>query len=345
MSQEIQGFRFRTSARVPYGEKVRLRFDRSGGSVTAVCSDLSIEGMFVATRESPPVGTVVEFEIEGPEGRIARGLSDVAWTRTDALGPGRHAGMGLQFRYVDPASRKLIAEMVHRRNQEAGAVAGDDAVAEDQVLRPVGGGDPAPARGVDPLLVTAEVVLADRAGEGDTVEPAPRASRDAPQPAPTRAPGASSRWLWGVAVAVLVAGAATAWVLLGNGSGRSSVAPTAASEPGAASALAPVVAAVDVEQGGGSTAVIAVRFERAAQPSLVRVARLEDPPRLLVRVRGAAGAPVARLDSRLVRGVASTVERVDGGPELHLVFELASSSVRADWRFEGDRLLLRLLDG
>jgi uncharacterized protein (TIGR02266 family) len=354
MSQEIQGFRFRTSARVPYGEKVRLRFDRSGGSVTAVCSDLSIEGMFVATRESRPVGTVVEFEIEGPEGRTARGLSDVVWTRDDAIGPGRHAGMGLQFRYVDPVSRELIADMVRRRHEESAAGAEGEAAAEEQVLSAVAGAGASATRRTDPLLVTADVVLADRAA-GVASEPARSPSRGGAEAAPEVVARARPVWVWGLAALLLVAAVAVlGWSMLRGRSSRTSPSPAAATvsnrpAPPAMSAApgpgsAPVVAAVTLDSTDDSSALIAVRFERAPDPSLVRVTRLDGPPRLLVRVRGADGAPGARLDSRLVRGMQSTVEMTDGAPELHLAFELASGSVRADWRFEEDRLLLRLLD-
>jgi uncharacterized protein (TIGR02266 family) len=112
MTEDVQGFRFRASPRVPFRREVRLRFDRIGGSVSGTTSDLSTEGMFVATAEYKPIGTLVQFELENDGGETIQGLADIVWIREMRQGADREPGMGLHFRYVDPRSRELIAEIV-----------------------------------------------------------------------------------------------------------------------------------------------------------------------------------------------------------------------------------------
>jgi hypothetical protein len=359
MSQEIQGFRFRTSSRVPYGEKVRLRFGRSGGSVTAVCSDLSIEGMFVATRESRPVCTVVEFEIDGSQQQVARGLGDVVWSRSDAIGPGRHAGLGVQFRYVDPTSRELIAEMVRRRNEAEGRreeadesaaapPAGADAPAG--VPEPAAGGSLA-AAGQETPPVTGVVQLAGR-GPSESAGPLDLQSFDAALEAQAEngARRPTPPWVWIVVVALALATIVLiVWGLQARRGGTPApVQRPAAGADEAGPAMAglsvhPTVVSVEVESADAMSSVLTITFQEPPEPSLVNVGRLEGPARLQVRVRGASQAPVASLRDSLVGPMAATIESSDGGPELHLVFPLSSESVRADWRLEGNRLLLRFL--
>jgi hypothetical protein len=112
MSEDVQGFRFRASPRVPFSHEVRLRFDRIGGSVSGTTADLSTEGMFVATGEYKPIGTLVQFEFENDAGETIQGLADIVWIREVRQGVDREPGMGLHFRYVDPRSRELIAAIV-----------------------------------------------------------------------------------------------------------------------------------------------------------------------------------------------------------------------------------------
>jgi hypothetical protein len=112
MSEDVQGFRFRATPRVPFRREVRLRFDRIGGSVSGTTADISTEGMFVATGEYKPIGTLVQFEFENDAGETVQGLADIVWIREVGQGADREPGMGLHFRYVDPRSRELIAGTV-----------------------------------------------------------------------------------------------------------------------------------------------------------------------------------------------------------------------------------------
>ncbi|HVS65736.1 MAG TPA: PilZ domain-containing protein [Thermoanaerobaculia bacterium] len=372
MSEEIQGFRFRASTRVPYGEKVRLRFDRSEGSLVTVCSDLSVEGMFVATREVRPLGTVVEFEIEGREDEIARGLGDIVWAREEAAGPGRYAGMGIQFRYVDPISRQLIAEMVARRRREKEAEEAEDAEEEGgaaghsmEVTVPPGVEVPvdeaSSVRAPAAIRRTEDVVLAGRGGEA-TEAPVGPVALDGEQVDRRRR---GFPWIWAILALLLLGAAAVAWWIWFSERpsavppiARSTPEPVAGDREAGAVAVAPEASSapagpVEVRslaliEDGGETALIAIELTRVPEGDGVRVSRLEDPPRVLVRIRGAERVPPdseLAIETDLVRGLRAAVHLEGGSSELHLVFDLADEGARAASRVEGQRLLLRLSNG
>lgn len=105
------GFRFRDTTRAPFTTDVRLRFDRLGGAVSAETADISMEGMFVKTAEPRPVGTLVQFEFDFDDGETVQGLGDVVWVRARGS-ENKPAGMGIQFRYVDPKSREHVFKIV-----------------------------------------------------------------------------------------------------------------------------------------------------------------------------------------------------------------------------------------
>ena len=109
--EQGSGFRFRDTTRAPFTTDVRLRFDRLGGAVSAETADISMEGMFVKTAEPRPVGTLVQFEFDLEEGETVQGLGDVVWVRARGS-ENKPAGMGIQFRYVDPKSREHVFKIV-----------------------------------------------------------------------------------------------------------------------------------------------------------------------------------------------------------------------------------------
>ena len=111
--EQGSGFRFRDTTRAPFTTDVRLRFDRLGGAVSAETADISMEGMFVKTAEPRPVGTLVQFEFDLEDGETVQGLGDVVWVRARGS-ENKPAGMGIQFRYVDPKSREHVFKIVSK---------------------------------------------------------------------------------------------------------------------------------------------------------------------------------------------------------------------------------------
>ncbi|HUP23507.1 MAG TPA: PilZ domain-containing protein [Thermoanaerobaculia bacterium] len=154
MSEDVQGFRFRATPRVPFRREVRLRFDRIGGSVSGTTADISTEGMFVATGEYKPIGTLVQFEFENDAGETVQGLADIVWIREVGQGADREPGMGLHFRYVDPRSRELIAGTV--RDLLAEKEEREDVVPKAPAPRPPPTAGMAPGDDTEPSIVWSE---------------------------------------------------------------------------------------------------------------------------------------------------------------------------------------------
>jgi hypothetical protein len=78
---------------------LRVRFGRPGQALrTATTADLSEHGLFIATENTPPSGTLLKIELELPGAKLPlRGT--VRWARTQAA-PGRPCGIGVQLARV-----------------------------------------------------------------------------------------------------------------------------------------------------------------------------------------------------------------------------------------------------
>ena len=80
--------------------------------VQKYATNISEGGMFIRTRDPKPIGTELSFKVEIADGqRVLQGVATVKWTRVegDPTGP---AGMGLEFRELDDASRVLVDRMI-----------------------------------------------------------------------------------------------------------------------------------------------------------------------------------------------------------------------------------------
>lgn len=139
--EQLQDFRFRDTTRAPYQAEVNVRYDRFGGDVVAETADISMEGMFIRSDEPRPVGTLVQFEISLGDGQeLVQGLGDVVWIRVEAQGVERPKGMGIQFRYIDTASRERIRRIVASYIESEGAPAAASPASASPVE--VAGADP-----------------------------------------------------------------------------------------------------------------------------------------------------------------------------------------------------------
>lgn len=142
---------------------VRLKHPDVSAFAEQYATNLSPGGIFIRTRQPPPVGTLLAIKIEIAAGvRVLQGTATVRWTRAagDPEGP---PGMGLQFEELDEASRALIDRMmaapaVPRAYPES---APSNLPVEDEPLSP----PPPPAKAAAPAPVR------------------PQASRPTPSPA------------------------------------------------------------------------------------------------------------------------------------------------------------------
>jgi len=72
--------------------------------------DVSQGGVFVATYRLVPVGTVLELDLELPDGSRAHVRGEVRWVREPRDGEGR-PGLGISFLDLDAATHERIADI------------------------------------------------------------------------------------------------------------------------------------------------------------------------------------------------------------------------------------------
>jgi uncharacterized protein (TIGR02266 family) len=76
--------------------------------------NISLGGLFVATPTPQPVGTRLTVRLTLPGGRLTA-AGEVVWTAEAAPGSTGHSGMGLKFIGLGPADRRLIEDVLARR--------------------------------------------------------------------------------------------------------------------------------------------------------------------------------------------------------------------------------------
>ncbi|MCM2268722.1 MAG: PilZ domain-containing protein [Thermoanaerobaculia bacterium] len=102
---------FHRTTRMPLDAVVRLHFEGTVAYQNGFAANVSALGMFVKHPDPPEVGTRLVFEfVLGDERKPVQGGGVVAWVRERYEGPGRPAGVGIQFTELDALSRQHIAE-------------------------------------------------------------------------------------------------------------------------------------------------------------------------------------------------------------------------------------------
>ncbi len=102
---------FQRSTRMPLEAVVRLHFEGTVAYQNGFAANVSATGMFVKHPDPPPVGTRLVFECTiGSKRRPVQGAGTVVWIREQYEGPGRPAGIGIQFTQLDQQSREHLTE-------------------------------------------------------------------------------------------------------------------------------------------------------------------------------------------------------------------------------------------
>ncbi|HJL19249.1 MAG TPA: TIGR02266 family protein [Sandaracinaceae bacterium LLY-WYZ-13_1] len=97
--------------------EVEVGFESETNFYQGFSEDLSDGGLFVATYQLSPVGTVFEIEFTLPTGHIVRAEAEVRWLRDLRDGStGVSPGMGLQFKGLLPEDERAIAQFVQARS-------------------------------------------------------------------------------------------------------------------------------------------------------------------------------------------------------------------------------------
>lgn len=191
----------RREERVPALLVVHYRIEGREAFIERYSANVSQNGIFIATRETHPVGSVVSFEIRAADGSTAfRAKGVVRWIRSHDPSKKQVPGLGVQFTEIDDDNRITLNRMIEQQKAAAPA-----------------------ARAETPAVTPAEAALLE----------ASRAQGAAPRPAAA----SRRRWVWSAGLLGLM-GLATAVVVLSH-LRPSSTAPLAPVLPVARLPLAP----------------------------------------------------------------------------------------------------------
>jgi uncharacterized protein (TIGR02266 family) len=106
--------------------RVRLKYADLETFAERFAPNVTRGGIFLASREPRPVGTLVRFEVSLQSGTpVLIGKGRVTWTKAyDPQEPSRPYGMGVQFTELDPASRPVLDRLLVRRADPTRAATG-----------------------------------------------------------------------------------------------------------------------------------------------------------------------------------------------------------------------------
>ena len=111
----------RETFRLPFEAKVNIEFEKFTGFITEYSANISEGGIFIKTKDSKPVGTVLSFEFKLRDNfKLMQGLGEVVWVRTEDLPPDKPAGMGIRFHDIDAQSKELIRTMIENHMKSGG---------------------------------------------------------------------------------------------------------------------------------------------------------------------------------------------------------------------------------
>lgn len=157
---------FQRSTRMPLEAVVRLHFEGTVAYQNGFAANVSATGMFVKHPDPPPVGTRLVFEFTiGGKRRPVQGAGTVVWIRERYEGPGRPAGIGIQFTQIDQQSREHLTEALFEY-LEASLAGGWGQAREDAAAA----AEPSPSDG--------ESAPASLGGIEEAIEPIPIATEE-----------------------------------------------------------------------------------------------------------------------------------------------------------------------
>ena len=101
--------------------RIRLRYPDLDGFVERFAPNVTRGGVFLASRNISPVGTIISFEILLVGGDVAlAGQGKVSWVKEfNPAEPNRPYGMGVQFVSLEPASKAILARLLRAKELSA----------------------------------------------------------------------------------------------------------------------------------------------------------------------------------------------------------------------------------
>ena len=134
----------RVGGRVPTVMRIRLKYADVDAFIEKFAVNISRGGIFIASKQPRPVGTMVRFEFQLAQGApVIRGDGEVVWVKPfEAEHPTRPHGMGVRFVRLDPESRGVVDRALAWKEQSRAARAegnepiGDAVGAAEESRRP-----------------------------------------------------------------------------------------------------------------------------------------------------------------------------------------------------------------
>jgi uncharacterized protein (TIGR02266 family) len=110
----VQGEEMRASPRARID--VAVSFESEDNFYQGFSEDIGDGGLFIATYDLKPIGSIIDIELTLPSGHIMRASAEVRWLRDlrddcEGVSP----GMGLAFRELLPEDRRAIGAFVDAR--------------------------------------------------------------------------------------------------------------------------------------------------------------------------------------------------------------------------------------
>ncbi len=99
--------------------RVRLKYPDLETLVDRFAPNVTRGGIFLASRDPRPVGSLIRFEVSLLSGTVAlSGEGKVTWVKPfDPATPTRPHGMGVSFTLIDPDSREMFRQLIDRRER------------------------------------------------------------------------------------------------------------------------------------------------------------------------------------------------------------------------------------
>ena len=98
--------------------RIRLRYAELDTFAEKFAPNVTRGGVFLASRNVQPVGTMISFEIQLAGGEaVLAGQGRVTWVKDfDPAEPNRAFGMGVQFVTVEPATKPILARIIRLKD-------------------------------------------------------------------------------------------------------------------------------------------------------------------------------------------------------------------------------------
>ncbi len=153
-------------------QRLTLRFDSFRSFLDECSAQVSEEGIFLATEEIRPVGSIVAFDLGlDSDFPILRGSGEVLWV-VEPNGGDSAPGMAVRFESTDDATATLVRRIVERRRAE-------DRVIFDLAPPPVEEEEPEAV--AEPLSYATQAVATLSAEEVEAMKPAAEAEPAGPE--------------------------------------------------------------------------------------------------------------------------------------------------------------------